>query len=137
MHPPPPQQGATLGTSTKNLKAAHQGTLIILAAASPRDTTLAAFLAIFTLLDPRAGTPPRYRIQRLATLPLEERPLLVVCVDTLNLHIRVLWGAKYVIPSFIQITPKYSKFLVFPWDVSQGQVPNTLEVNPNWLQVDA
>ena len=40
-------------------------------------------------------------------------------------------------PSFIQITPKDRKVLVFTRDISQGKVPTTVEVNPNWLQVNA
>ena len=65
-------------TNTNQLKAAHQGPLASVAVVSPRDTTLAAFLDIFTLLEPRTGTPPRFRIKRLANLTLVERPPLVV-----------------------------------------------------------
>ena len=48
--PPPPLQAATPENNTNNLKVAHQGMLAGVAAAPTRETPLAAFLAIFTLL---------------------------------------------------------------------------------------
>ena len=58
-------------------------------------------------------------------------------VKTPYLHIRVLWGVEYVMPSFMQPTPEDGKVLALTRDVSQGQPPNTVNFNPNWLKVDA
>ena len=67
-------------------------TLAALGAAGGEDAGLRAFPVIFNLLKEAQGTSPRSRIERIAALPLAERPLLLTCVDTPLTHIRVLWG---------------------------------------------
>ena len=88
------------------------------------------------MLEHRSGTYPHSRLKRLATLTLAERPHLVVCIEIPDPHIRVLWGVECVIPSFTRPTPEDGKTLAFAMGILQGQLPTTIEVNPEWFQVD-
>ena len=87
-----PPQVESPRPSTRRLKAEHRGTIAIIAAEPHRDTSPAALPSIFTLMEHRAGNSPHYRLKRLENLTLAEHPPLVVCVETPELHIRVLWG---------------------------------------------
>ena len=110
----PPPQAATPENNTNHLKISHQGTLISVAAASTRETPLASFPDIFTLIDIKTVTSPCFRINRLATLSLAYRPPLVVCVETPDPHTRVLWGVEYMMPQFLSSpTPKDGKVIAF------------------------
>ena len=90
---------------------------------------------LFSLLEDRQGTLPRSRLERLATLPLTERPLLLVCLSTPDSHIRVLWGMHYMIPSFTCATPEDGAVLVFPRNDRLRILPTTVEVQEDWLSV--
>ena len=136
MTPPLPPEISTPGTNTKRLKVAHQDMLYGVEVAYPRDTTLAASSDIFTFLDPRTGTSLRSSLKGLATLPLADSQLLVVCVETPELHIKSSGGVEYIIFSFLcSPTPKDGKVLAFTRDVWQEKLPTTNKVNPEWFQV--
>ena len=121
---PPPQavvpMPPTQAYQPRRLNTAHQGTLAIVTEKTPRDTDLSAFPGIFTFMDHRAGTYSRSRLKRLEILPQAESPPLVIYVETLYPHTRVLWGLKYLMPSFTWNTPKHGKVLEFYRDVRQG-----------------
>ena len=59
-------------------------------AATAPDPSVSGFLGIFTLLEDGAYTTPKLRIDRLVTLPLGGRPLLMVCLKAPEPHIRAL-----------------------------------------------
>ena len=74
--------------------AAQRDTLAGITATVPHPS-LDCFPDISTLLEVRHGTPPpppppQSRLERLVTVPLEERPLVLVCLNTPEPHIRVL-----------------------------------------------
>ena len=59
-----------------------------------------------------------------------------MCVERTDPHIRVLWGVEYVMMYLICPTPEDRKVMSFARDVSQGQLPTTVEVNTEWLHVE-
>ena len=76
-------------------------------AATVPNPSVPGFPVIFTLLEDRANTTPRLRLERLATLPLGDRPPLVVCLEAPDPHTRVIWGAQFVTLSSAQPTLEY------------------------------
>ena len=102
-------------------------------AANVPDPSIPGFPGIFSLLEEGAHTTPRSRLERLVTLPLGERPPLEVCLEAPESHIRVIWGAQFVTPSFAQTTPEDGKVLVFARDICLGLLPATVVVRPEWL----
>ena len=72
----------------------------------------------------------RSRLNIFATLPLGERPPLVVYLDNPEPHIRVLWSAQFGTPSFAQPKPEDGKVLAFARDIRLGLLPATVVVNP-------
>ena len=101
--------------------------------ATTLDPIVPGFLGIFTLLEDGAHTTPHSWLKRLATLPLGERPLLVVCLEAPEQHIRVLWGAHFVNLSFNQPTPEDRRVLAFARDISLRLLLATVVVKPEWL----
>ena len=69
-----------------------------LGASRGEDPGLRAFSAPSTLIEDKKGTYPRLRLKRIATLPLSERPLLLICLDIPKTHIHLLLGAQYITP---------------------------------------
>ena len=83
-------------------QATPQDTLTDLGYLGHEDLCLSASPALLSLQEDRQGTLPRLRLERLIILPLAEWHLLLICLLTAELHIRVLWGIHYVIhPSHI------------------------------------
>ena len=97
---------------------------------------LASFLEISTLLEAWQGTSPHTRLERLAMLPLEERPQVLVCFDTPEPHTRVLWGTQYINPYFAQTTPEGGKVLAFEQEVRTGHLPATSDMDPYWIELE-
>ena len=91
------------------------------------------FPGILALLEERAHTTPRLRLEILATLPLGERPLLVLCLEAPEPHIRVLWGTQFVTPSFVHPTLYDRKVLAFARDIHLGLLPATVVLKLEWL----
>ena len=60
-------------------------------------------------------------------------PPLVVCLESLETHIHMLWGAHFVTLSFAQPTPEEKKVLAFARDIRLGLLPDTVVVQPEWL----
>ena len=58
----------------------------------------------------------------------------MVCLENPEPHIRVFWGAQFVIPSFAQPTPEDGKVLVFAKDILLVLLPATVVVQPEWLE---
>ena len=82
-------------------------------AATAPDPIMAGFPGVFTLLKSRANTNPQARLERLSTLKLGDRPTLLVCLNSPEPHIRVLWGGHFVTPSFVEPTPEDGNILAF------------------------
>ena len=57
----------------------------------------------------------------------------MVCLETPEPHIRVLWGAQCVTPSFAQPTSNDGKVLAFVRDIRLGLLPDMMVVHPEWL----
>ena len=72
-------------------------------------------------------------MERLATLPLGEIPLVVVLLKAPEPHICVLWGDQFVKPSFAQPTPEDGKVLAFVGDIHLGLLLATLVAKLEWL----
>ena len=89
-------------------------------AATAPDPSVTIFLSIFALLEDGAHTTPRSQLERLATLLLGEKPPLVVCLEAPESHIRVIWGAQFVTPSFAQPTLEGGKILAFARNIRLG-----------------
>ena len=66
---------------------------------------------------------PQLRLERLASLTLGDRPPLVVCLESQEPHIRVLWGDQFVTPSFAQLNLDDGKVLAFSGDIRLGLLP--------------
>ena len=66
------------------------------------------------------------QLERLASLLLTERSLLLIYLATPELHTQVLWGVKYLAPSFIGPTPEYGEVLSFAQNVHIGKLPMTV-----------
>ena len=91
---------------------------------------LSDFPALFSLLENKQGSSPRLWLERLATLPLTKRTILLICLVTPEPHIRVLWEVQYLIPDFTCTTPEDGEVLAFARYVHLGIIPNNMEVNP-------
>ena len=61
-------------------------------------------------------------------MPLTKWPLLLMCLANPELHIKILWGAQYVNPSFMRTTPEDGNVLIFSRDVRLGHLPTTVKV---------
>ena len=61
---------------------------------------LDGFPAIFPILEDRQDTTPQSRLERIVTLPVGERPTVLVSIDSPEPHIRVLWGNQFITPYF-------------------------------------
>ena len=85
--------------------------------ATAPDLIISRFPGVFTVLRAEANTTPQSRLKLLASLPLGERSPLVVCLNSPEPHIQVLWGTRFVTPSFAQPTPEDGKVLVFARDI--------------------
>ena len=57
----------------------------------------------------------------------------MVYVEAPEPHIRVLWGAQFVTPSFAQPTPEDGKVLAFSRDIRLGLLPTPVVVKLEWL----
>ena len=101
-------------------------------AATEPDPRIPGLLGIFTLLEDGANTTPRSRLKRLATLPMGESPPLVVCLESPEPNICLIWGDQFVTPSFAQPTPEDGKVLAFARDIRLGLLTATLVVHPKW-----
>ena len=73
------------------------------------------------------------RLERLATLPLSEKPPIVVCLEAPDTNICMLWGAQFVTLSFAQPTPEDRNVLSFARDIPLGLLPATVVLHPEWL----
>ena len=62
-------------------------------AVTATNPSIPGFPDIFALLEEGAHPTPRSRLEKLATLPLGDMPLLVVCLKAPEPHIYMLWGA--------------------------------------------
>ena len=102
-------------------------------AATENDPKVPGFPAILSLLEDEANKNPRLHLERLATLTLEERPLIVVCLKALEPHIRVILGAQFVTPYFAQPIPEDSKVFAFASDTCLGLLPEIVVVKPEWI----
>ena len=114
---------------------AAQDTLAALVESSIDDTALRSFPALFTLLEDKKGTIPKSQIERIMTMPLTERPLLLICLMSLEPRIRVLWGVQYFTPYFERDNPEDGEMLAFAQDIHIRMLPTTMRVNPYWLTV--
>ena len=99
-------------------------------AATAPDPALAGFPAIFTLLEAGQNPTSNTRLDMIVTLLLGERPPLLVCLDSPEPHIRVLWGTQFFTPSFARPTPEDGKVLAFARDIWLGQLPGTVVMLP-------
>ena len=89
-------------------------------AATAPNSSLPGYPVILFLLEDGTHTTPCLRLERLGSLPLGERPLLVVCLEAPEPHIRVIWGAQFVTPSFSQPTPEDGEVLAFAREICLG-----------------
>ena len=84
------------------------------------------FPGISALLEYRLHTTPQSQLERLATLPLGERPPLVVFLESPESHIHVLWGNQLINLYFAQQTLEDGKVISFAGDIRLGLLPETL-----------
>ena len=73
---------------------------------STQNSALPAFLTLYTLLDNSQGVPEQAHIESLVTLPLGERPTLIIYVERPTSHIRVLWGQQLPPPLLLPCHPR-------------------------------
>ena len=102
-------------------------------AATAPHPSIPGFPGVFILIEDRDNTTPRSRLERLTTLPLGEKPPLVVRLKAPETHIHMLWGTKFVTPYFAQPTPEDGKVLAFARDICLGLLPEWVVVQPEWL----
>ena len=57
----------------------------------------------------------------------------MVCLKYPELHIRVIWGNKFVTPSFVRPTPEDEKVLTFVREFRLNQLPATVVILQEWL----
>ena len=87
------------------------------------------------MLEDGTNMTPKLRLERIATLPLGERPPLVVCLNAPKPHILVLWGSQVVTLSFTHPTPEDGKVPAFVRDIIFCLMPATVLVHPEWLSL--
>ena len=102
-------------------------------AATEPGRSIARLPGVFTLLEEGTHTTSQLRLERLATLPLGERSPLVVCFESPDAYIRVIWGTQFISLYFAQPTPKNGKALAFAWDIRLGQILAKVVVQLEWL----
>ena len=100
----------------------------VVAAAS--NLALARFLAIFSLLEEHQDTTLKLRLESILTFLVGERLPVLVCLDSQEPHIRVLWGTQFVTPSFVRPTPEGGKVLASARDIWLSQLPSSLVMLP-------
>ena len=102
-------------------------------ASTAPDPSVTGFPGIFALLEDGAHTTPHLRMERPTNFPLGERPLLVVCLEAPEPHIRVIWGAQFVTPSIAQPKTEDGNILAFDRDIRLVLLPATVAVKPEWI----
>ena len=93
-----------------------------------RTDSLAAYPAFFDLTESNT-TKTSERIDILASLPHHKRPALLVIVEELTRHIRVLWGIEKLPYSYANKTSLDGRIVAFSRDVVAGNTPPTISVN--------
>ena len=74
----------------RQMQQAEPDTLAALGASNKEDPALSTFPALFTLLKENQGNTPRLLLERITTLTLNKRPLLLICLAPPKPHILVL-----------------------------------------------
>ena len=57
-------------------------------------------------------------------------------IEDLGPYFCVLWGIQYVTPSFLRGVPEQGEILAFTQDIRQGNIPSTVEISPEWLEIN-
>ena len=68
----------------------------------------------------------------LASLPLQERPALLVIVKERTRHIRFIWGIKKLPFSYANKTALGGHIVNFSRDIVAGNTPLTISINYEW-----
>ena len=100
-----------------------------------RTESLAAYPAIFNLQESDTTTTPE-RMDILASLPQPKRPTLLIIVEQLTRHIRVLWGIEKIPYSYANKTALDGHVVTFSRDVVAGNAPPTIAVDEEWWDKD-
>ena len=99
-------------------------------AAAASDLALARFPAIFSFLEEHQDITLKLRLESILTFIVGERPLVMVCLESQDPYTRLLWGTKFVTPSFARPNPEDRKVLAFTRDIWLGQIPSSLVMLP-------
>ena len=102
-------------------------------AAAVPDPELVKLLSIFSLLEDWKATTPKSILYRIVTFPVGKRPLLMVCIDSPELYIIVLWLTQFITPSFSRLTPGDGEVLAFTRYIQLGQLPSPVVMLPEWM----
>ena len=94
-------------------QAAPSDTLPALGSSGGEDSYLSAFPELFSLLEEKQGTSLMLRLQIFSTLLLTDQPLLLLCMVTQELHIRVLWEVHHVTQYFTRAITEDGTVLTF------------------------
>ena len=58
---------------------------------------------------------------------------MLVCLESPEMQIIVLWVTQFVTPSFVRLTPEDRKVLALVRDIRLGELPATVVMLPEWL----
>ena len=76
------------------------------------------------------------RMDILASLPQPKRPALLIIVEELTCHIRVLWGIEKLPYSYANKTTPDGRVLAFSGDIISVNTPPTIAVDKEWWDKD-
>ena len=101
-----------------------------------RADSLAAYPAIFNLLQDDGTVWTAERMTKLTSLMLQERPSLLIFVMGPTRHLRLLWGIGKKHFSYASKTALYGHIVAFYRDIVARDTPPTISINPNWWDLD-
>ena len=93
---------------------------------------MAAYTAIFDLIKDNGTAQTAERMNILTSLPLQERPALLIIVKGPTRHLQVLWGIEKLPVSYTNKTAIGGHIVAFSHDIVAGDTPPTISINTNW-----
>ena len=98
--------------------------------------SLVAYPAIFDLLRDDGTTQPAERVNILESLPLQERPAILIIVEGPTRHLRVSWGIGKPTFYYANKTTIDNHIVAFSRDIVAGDTPPSIAINPNWWDLE-
>ena len=92
---------------------------------------LTVYPVIFDLVKDKGNPSTALRMATLISIPLQERPDLLIIMDVPPLHLQFLWVINKLFFSYANKTVLDEHIVAFLYDAVAGPTPLTITINPN------